>query len=45
VHPGKFGDEIAFSPIRRFTLNPFARNEVAEDLMARVDQARMRRAR
>ena len=40
VRPGKFGAEIAFSPVRTFTLNPFARNPVAEDLMLRVDQAR-----
>jgi len=43
AHPGKFGDEIAFSPVRSFTLNPFARNEVAEDLIVRVDRARWRR--
>ena len=40
VRPGKFGGEIAFSPVRTFTLNPFAKNPVAEDLMLRVDQAR-----
>jgi hypothetical protein len=38
--PGKFGDEIAFSPVKPFTLNPFARNAIAEDLMVRVDKAR-----
>jgi hypothetical protein len=38
--PGKFGDEIVFIPIRNFTLNPFARNPVAEDLIRRVDLAR-----
>ena len=42
--PGKFGKEIAFSPIKRFTLNPFAKDEVSEDLMLRVDRARARRA-
>jgi hypothetical protein len=43
VNPGKFGKEIAFSPIARFTLNPFAKNQVAEDLIVRVDQARTQR--
>jgi hypothetical protein len=38
--PGKFGDEIVFIPVRNFTLNPFARNPVAEDLIRRVDLAR-----
>jgi hypothetical protein len=40
VNPGKFGREIAFSPVRKFTLNPFAKDEVSEDLISRVDQAR-----
>lgn len=43
VHPGKFGKEIAFSPVRAFTLNPFAKDPVSEDLIARVDQARSKR--
>ena len=38
--PGKFGAEIAFSPAARFTLNPFAKNPVAEDSIVRVDRAR-----
>jgi hypothetical protein len=38
--PGKFGDEIAFIPVRQFTFNPFARNPIAEDLIRRVDAAR-----
>jgi hypothetical protein len=38
--PGKFGDEIVFIPRSTFQLNPFARNPVAEKLMARVDQLR-----
>jgi hypothetical protein len=38
--PGKFGDEIAFIPMREFTFNPFARNPIAEDLIRRVDAAR-----
>jgi hypothetical protein len=42
VTPGKFGTEIAFSPERQFSFNPFVRNQVAEDLIVRVDQARRR---
>ena len=38
--PGKWGSEVVFSPIRNATLNPFARNAVAADLIARVDRAR-----
>ena len=44
VKPGKFGDEITFTPARGFSLNPFARNPVVEDLIVRVDKARVRRA-
>jgi hypothetical protein len=36
----RFGTDVSFSPVRPFTLNPFARNEVAEDLIVRVDRAR-----
>jgi hypothetical protein len=43
VKPGKFGNEIAFTPLSPFTLKPFAKNAVAEDLMARVDAARSKR--
>ena len=43
VKPGKFGNEIAFTPATPFTFNPFAKNPVAEDLMARVDAARSKR--
>jgi len=45
ARPGRFGAEIAFSPTRKFSLNPFAKNEVAEDLMVRVDAARRGGAR
>jgi hypothetical protein len=38
--PGKFGDEIVFSPPRASMWNPFARNAIAEDLIQRVDRAR-----
>ena len=44
VKPGKLGSEIAISPTRRFTLNPFAKSEVAENLIERVDKARRCRA-
>jgi len=43
VTPGQLGPEIVFSPARRFSLNPFARNPIAEDLMVRVDRARSKR--
>ena len=38
--PGQFGPEIAFLPRYNFTLNPFAKHPVAEDLIARVDRTR-----
>ena len=44
VRPGPFGSEIAFFPIRPFSLNPFAKNPIAEDLMVRVHNAQTRRA-
>jgi hypothetical protein len=40
VTPGRFGKEIVFSPKRTITLNPFARNEITESLIERVDKAR-----
>lgn len=43
VKAGKFGNEISFSPAASFTLNPFAKNKVTEDLIIRVDRARSRR--
>jgi hypothetical protein len=43
ANPGKFGYEIAFSPVTNFTLNPFAKSLVAEELIVRVDSARSRR--
>lgn len=39
--PGKFGDEIVFIPkMPALRFNRFARNEIAEDLIRRVDLAR-----
>jgi hypothetical protein len=43
VNPGSFGREIVFSPVSGFTLNPLARNTIADDLIERVDRARVRR--
>jgi len=40
VRPGKFGSDVAFMPVQKFTLNPFAKHPVAEDLIVRVDSAR-----
>jgi hypothetical protein len=42
--PSVFGPEITFTPARPFTLIPFAKNEIAEDLIVRVDWARAKRA-
>jgi hypothetical protein len=42
--PGPFGPEVSFSPVHPFTLNPFAKNQVAESLIVRVDRARSKRA-
>ena len=38
-----FGSEITFSPARSFSLNPFAKDDMIDDLIERVDQARSRR--
>jgi hypothetical protein len=43
VKPGAFGKEVAFAPMKPFTLNAFARNAIAEDLIERVDKARLQR--
>lgn len=40
---GPLGPEFSFSPPRPFTLNPFARSELADDLIVRVDRARSKR--
>lgn len=37
---GKFGDEISFSPVSEFSINPFKKSSVGEDLIQRVDRAR-----
>jgi hypothetical protein len=40
VNAGTFGSEITFSPVTNWTLNPFAKNQIADHLMVRVDRAR-----
>jgi hypothetical protein len=45
VNPSTFGSEIAFSPMRDFTFNPFAKYPIAEDLIVRVHKARSTRNR
>jgi hypothetical protein len=42
VKPGKFGSEVSFSPPSRFSLSPFARHPIVDDLIVRVDRARRR---
>jgi len=41
--PSIFGNEITFVPARPFSLNPFAKFEIVDDLIIRVDRARSRR--
>ncbi len=43
VVPSTFGTEIAFSPAKPFSFNPFAKSEIVEDLLVRVDRARTSR--
>ncbi len=38
--PWKFGDEVVFIPVKKWSFDPFSRNEVAEDLIRRCDAAR-----
>jgi hypothetical protein len=45
VTPGKFGEEVAFVIKREFSLRPFARSKLADDLIVRVDRARLNRPR
>lgn len=44
VRPGKFGEELTFSPVKKFSLSPFAKHPMIDDLIRRVDQARVMRA-
>jgi hypothetical protein len=43
VTPGKFGNEVKFTPAMRFRFNPFAKPLIVEELRARVDRARQGR--
>lgn len=43
VHPGRFGTDVSFTPKSPMSFNPFAKNPVAEDLIVRVDKARVGR--
>lgn len=45
VKPGRFGDEIAFTPLRETTFLPRKRHRLADELMVRVDRARVNRPR
>jgi len=38
--PGKFGAEISFAPPPQFNMSPFAKNDIAEDLIIRANKAR-----
>jgi hypothetical protein len=43
--PGRLGNEVAFSPESTgFSLDPFAKNRIGEELIVRVDRARVKRA-
>jgi hypothetical protein len=44
INSGTFGNAIAFLPILGFRLNPFAKIQVAEDLIVRVHRAKGGRA-
>jgi hypothetical protein len=37
---GKFGEEVAFFPVTEFSMNPFKKNQLAEELIMRIDKAR-----
>jgi hypothetical protein len=41
--PCRFGLEVSFMPPRQSMFNPFVRNPMIDDLIVRVDRARMRR--
>lgn len=38
--PGELGENVSFMPPRKYSLSPFAKSEVAEDLIERVELAR-----
>jgi hypothetical protein len=44
AEPCRFGNEVSFTPKRKtLSFNLFAKNEIVEDLIVRVDQARTQR--
>ena len=43
ANSGVLGAEIVFTPLRRLSFNPFARNAIADELALRVDRARRQR--
>ncbi len=44
VHPSKFGKELTFSPLSPLLrFNPFTKNAIVEDLIVRIDAARLNR--
>ncbi|HEY1266012.1 MAG TPA: hypothetical protein VGH16_02065 [Candidatus Binatia bacterium] len=40
--PSRLGSEITFSPPTPFTLNPFKKSPIVDELIQRVDRARSR---
>lgn len=40
VRPGRFGNEVSFSPVRPFSFKFFPNNPLIDDLIVRVDKAR-----
>ena len=40
IKPSKLGNEISFSPDAPLSLNPFAKNPIAEELIVRVHMAK-----
>lgn len=44
VRPGRFGVDVSFSPQSQVSFNPFAKNPLVDDLIVRVDRARLNRA-
>lgn len=43
VNAGRFGSEVTFSPPAKFSFNPFAKNPLIDELIVRVDRARLKR--
>jgi len=43
IHPSALGSEVSFLPRMNFSLNPFGKNPIAEDLIVRAYEARGKR--